>query len=554
MRPAVGRAVATVLGFDACGAPSTSTMAAWLRSSPYRAVGVYLGGANAACGGEGLSPSWVTTETAAGWDLIPIYVGLQAPCADQSGLAPIQPAKAAAEGAAAAQDAASEAAANAMAPGSPIYFDMEAWNTANASCSAAVVNFIESWTTTLHDLGYWSGIYGSADSGIAQDIAPLYGRPGAPDDLWFAQWDGSTSLTSPYFPSTDWPGDSRLKQYSGNVTQTYGGATINLDQDSITGAVVGLGQPVVVSMSSVAGAPESQLIITGAHFATASTTVSFGGVLSPQVTVSSSGSLVATVPPTVPGPTEVTVTTGGGGTSAINAASAYTVRADVAAAADARSGGYWSVTAAGNVVNVNAPWFGSKAGAALPAGIVGMAADPATGGYWLVSADGNVYNFDAPWFGSPFGRAPHGSVVGMAADPSTGGYWVVTGTGHVYQYHAPWLGSPFGHLPSGASVVGMAADPSTGGYWVVTSAGNVVNYRAPWFGSPFGRLPSGASVVGMAADPSGPGYWLATDTGAVDAYGAASLGGLTTPPATPVVAITPTATGYQLLTAGGGLQ
>ena len=36
-------------GFDACAAPSAATMATWLRLSPYRAVGVYIGGSDRAC-------------------------------------------------------------------------------------------------------------------------------------------------------------------------------------------------------------------------------------------------------------------------------------------------------------------------------------------------------------------------------------------------------------------------------------------------------------------------------------------------------------------------
>lgn len=547
----VGPALADVLGFDSCGAPSTQTMNAWLLHSPYRAVGVYLGGANAACGGEGLSSSWVQTETSAGWDLIPIYVGLQASCAFQRGLAPIKASDAGAEGTAAAEDAVSEAVSFGLAPGSPIYYDMEAWNTANTACSQTVVSFIEAWTTTLHTLGYRSGMYGSADAGLAQDIVPLYGRSGAPDDLWFAEWDGTTTVTSGYIPSTDWPGGSRLKQYSGNVTETYGAATLAVDQDSITGAVVGLGQPIVAAMSEPAGAPGSQVEITGAHFATDATTVDFGGVPSPQVQVISSGTLLATVPATVPGPADVTVTTGGGGTSAPVPAEDFTVRADVAAAADPATGGYWAATTEGNVADVGAPWYGSPAAARPPGGIVGVAADPATGGYWVVSADGNVYNYHAPWWGSPFGKASAGTVTGIAADPATGGYWVVTSTGHVYNYHAPWFGSPYGHVPSGAGVTGIAADPGTGGYWAVTSAGNVYNYHAAWFGSPFGRLPSGATVVGLAADPTAAGYWLATSTGAVYGYGAPSLGSLSPTPATPVIAILPTSSGYRLLTAGG---
>ena len=39
-------------GFDACDAPSASTMTAWRAASPYRAIGVYLGGVNRACAAQ----------------------------------------------------------------------------------------------------------------------------------------------------------------------------------------------------------------------------------------------------------------------------------------------------------------------------------------------------------------------------------------------------------------------------------------------------------------------------------------------------------------------
>ena len=72
------RNVFTGLGFDACTAPSSKTMAAW-GASPYRAVGVYIGGVNRACSQPNLTASWVSAQTVAGWHLIPTYVGLQAP-------------------------------------------------------------------------------------------------------------------------------------------------------------------------------------------------------------------------------------------------------------------------------------------------------------------------------------------------------------------------------------------------------------------------------------------------------------------------------------------
>src|SRR5580692_7770829 len=37
------------LGFDTCAAPSAAYMSDWLRRSPYRAIGVYIGGSDEAC-------------------------------------------------------------------------------------------------------------------------------------------------------------------------------------------------------------------------------------------------------------------------------------------------------------------------------------------------------------------------------------------------------------------------------------------------------------------------------------------------------------------------
>ena len=71
--------VFTGYGFDACTAPSTAALNAW-SASPYRALGIYLGGVNRACADGNLNASWITSTLAAGWSLLPLYVGLQAPC------------------------------------------------------------------------------------------------------------------------------------------------------------------------------------------------------------------------------------------------------------------------------------------------------------------------------------------------------------------------------------------------------------------------------------------------------------------------------------------
>src|SRR5947209_160019 len=109
----------TGLGFDACTTPSASTMSRWA-ASPYRAIGVYIGGRNMACSQPNLTAPWVSTQTAAGWHLILIYVGLQAP-ANSCGCAGIDPGQATAQGRAAATDAASRAGALGIGPGNAIY-------------------------------------------------------------------------------------------------------------------------------------------------------------------------------------------------------------------------------------------------------------------------------------------------------------------------------------------------------------------------------------------------------------------------------------------------
>src|SRR3954451_22214382 len=71
----------TGYGFDQCTAPSQSAMNAWLRSSPFWAVGLYISGASRGCRSQpNLTPTWVQTQLANGWRLLPITMGPQASC------------------------------------------------------------------------------------------------------------------------------------------------------------------------------------------------------------------------------------------------------------------------------------------------------------------------------------------------------------------------------------------------------------------------------------------------------------------------------------------
>lgn len=261
---ATAASVATVYtgpGFDACDAPSPQKMSAWTAHSPYHAIGIYIGGANAACAPSSdpnLTPTWLSDEAVAGWHFIPTYVGLQAP-SNSCGCTAIEPSQASAEGAAAAEDALAQAQSLDLPSGTPIYDDMEAYSRTQTNTSA-VLAFLAAWTTELHAEGYLSGVYGNANSAIA-DLATQYGTSYAePDDIWFAAWpgDGATSTSDPNIPTTDWVNHQRLHQYRGAHNETYGGVTINIDGDYLDGAtagnvVVGPAPPPNLSISAGGG-------------------------------------------------------------------------------------------------------------------------------------------------------------------------------------------------------------------------------------------------------------------------------------------------------------
>jgi hypothetical protein len=229
----------TGLGFDACAAPSSRTMTAWA-SSPYRGIGVYIGGGNRACSQPNLTSTWVGEQVAAGWHLIPTYVGLQAPTSACSSCAKLSTtlSKATAQGAEEAIGAVEDAAAIGMGPGSPIYFDMEAY-TRTTSASSATLTFLSSWTSQLHALGYVSGVYSSSASGIADLGRAVGGSYTLPDHVWTANWNDQLNTLDPYLPSTAWPAHQRIHQYHGGHNETYGLMTINIDNDYIDGATVG---------------------------------------------------------------------------------------------------------------------------------------------------------------------------------------------------------------------------------------------------------------------------------------------------------------------------
>ncbi|MFU8853873.1 glycoside hydrolase domain-containing protein [Micromonospora sp. SL1-18] len=221
----------TGLGFDACTAPSSAAMQAWRANSPYRAVTIYFGGVDRGCAQPNLTAEWVATQVAAGWHLVPMYVGLQAPCLETT-KAKIDPTQAAAQGRAQAEDALVQAQNLGLPRESVLVYDMEDYSGGDAACTTAVLSFMSAWTARLHDSGYLSGFYSSVARGVADQVT-AYNNAGyvRPDYMHFARWDDVATVDDPTIPAGYWSPKRRMKQHAGPRNETYGGYTINIDGD-----------------------------------------------------------------------------------------------------------------------------------------------------------------------------------------------------------------------------------------------------------------------------------------------------------------------------------
>ena len=237
----------TGLGFDQCHAPEQYKMDAWLKDSPFRAVGIYISGASRGCRDQpNLTPTWITTQLTKGWRLLPITLGPQANChpsfprygndpvisAKQNSSGGYQ--KAFRQGTAEASTAVAAAQALGIVPGSTLWYDLEGYDVTNETCRESSLWFLSAWTQQLHALGYVSGVYSSAGSGIKSLDDARVLRPGAfalPDQIWIARWDGQANTSTSYIRSDGWMPGRRMKQYQGGHDERWGGVTINIDRN-----------------------------------------------------------------------------------------------------------------------------------------------------------------------------------------------------------------------------------------------------------------------------------------------------------------------------------
>ena len=241
--------------FDTCTAPTIATIRAWA-SSPYRALGVYIGGVTRSCSQPELTPGWVQEVTELGWRLVPIYKGLQPWCGARPTDERITAAGAATEGTAAGSDAVTKSKALGILPGSGLYLDIENYSSTDTACRTAVLKFAGAYTRELHRLGYLSGVYANLSSG-ARDLTNAYTSTSyaRPDALWIARWDVSSALTGwSGVPDSRWAVHQRAKQYRGGHDETYGGVTVNIDNDRFDAPVATVARPYQVTSSTALNA------------------------------------------------------------------------------------------------------------------------------------------------------------------------------------------------------------------------------------------------------------------------------------------------------------
>ncbi|MFI7274220.1 DUF1906 domain-containing protein [Streptomyces sp. NPDC049879] len=223
--------------FDTCEAPPLDTMRGWL-ASPYRAVGIYVGGAGRACPAQpNLTPDWVTGVSELGWRLLPLYVGSQSPCVldEAKSAVPIDADRPWQQGVTEAADAIASAEALGLAPGSPLYLDIENYDHLDASCARTTLAFIQGFSRELREEGWIPGLYSSAASGIAHmESAREAGAVDLPDVLWFARWETSPTLDGePSLDPAAWQPHRRIHQYAGDVTETHGGRRLAIDRNLV---------------------------------------------------------------------------------------------------------------------------------------------------------------------------------------------------------------------------------------------------------------------------------------------------------------------------------
>jgi hypothetical protein len=229
-------------GFDVCKLPTISQMQTWWNQSPYSFFGLYLGGVHFASFCTKADAAWVKSVHSQGWSFVPTWVGPQAPCSVYKNKISLDPVAAYNQGRQEA-DTASQAAYNMGLTnygwgGTVIYYDMESFGGASLECRQAVASFMNGWGERLGELGNLSAGYGARSSYITDWAAIEH----LPQNVWIASWyadgyDPYASVNGITWLTGLWFNHQRLRQYAGEVGNTWGGVSLTVDLNVADGVV-----------------------------------------------------------------------------------------------------------------------------------------------------------------------------------------------------------------------------------------------------------------------------------------------------------------------------
>jgi hypothetical protein len=210
-------------GFDTSIYPGDQKMTTWKQSSPYDFVAYYL---TAPCHHN---PTWMGHRAALigmGWNLLPVYVGQQA-----AGASPCNSnILTAAQGKTDGGDASSKMSSEGFRASMFVYLDVERVDT----FSPALGDYITAWMAELSSGVFNPGVYchkHNADDVRTAVLAGLSNPPSVQPRFWIVG-----GVTSQFNINASKPTDAgvafaNLWQCPASVNRTFGGVTIDIDED-----------------------------------------------------------------------------------------------------------------------------------------------------------------------------------------------------------------------------------------------------------------------------------------------------------------------------------
>jgi len=248
-------------------------MKAWWASSPYYDVGIYALGSPSGPVNPKLNSTWVDKVVGYGWGIIPIWSGLQAPCACHNpasgphkddkypncrlfaNVFSFAPDTAEFQGEEQAKEAYNSVTSLGL-DGSIIYVDIE--NFAAAECGGSASAYVAGWNEMMHLLGgagsarVYGGIWDANNLQYADD--GYISRSDHRVTVWGLNHSTSSALTD----TLAWTNKQRIHQYLIDVNEKWGGQTLHIDNDLVDATVVqssGVKDMTPTSYTKVKGLP-----------------------------------------------------------------------------------------------------------------------------------------------------------------------------------------------------------------------------------------------------------------------------------------------------------